>query len=557
MFTPVTIVRTPAVVAGIAHTEGRTSRTVTSTYGVLSSFPSGAVKQTDNYGSRPPGYKEYVVLPALDVQIETKKKEEKKRCNGAILLLTCPQCGDTFIKTLFCGRQFCPVCGQNWSAVHQRKFSKVLPRAKKLAKMGYMVIEWPLRYRKKVAYGHDIVKTIKNGRTRGGVVDLDVCTKEGLRNVNNAVVRVLGGKRTGKGRVGGWFDNGITAWHWAGDYFGLIQGERFNVSQLDGEDYAEDFGDLLDKFQELCGRDLVMNPPSKGHRGTVYINNPACENTRTIDKLVSHFSSKYHFAVKSYSAIEYNPHLNILVPGEYLEDLEKLKADLRAELECPDLIVHYDYVDEVPQMVNKLKYILRPTYLDERWFPKLRHELFNFRNVRYWGTWKGLPVAWHTEGEEIYETIAKLESCECPNCHTKLKASNPVSSKYFDAWQAAGHVQALGAAYFKLKISDDGRPNALDMGDLLPVADYDRRAMMTRARGDTIKFFEDLKSSLGGDVNEATHRIWLAKKYGTSLDFLKSQLPDGGLDPREGEKPVSQKNIAPGVDSGRVPEGSR
>lgn len=514
--------RTPGTTAVSAEDNGRTGHSNCDNVAAVSSPSAFKSSEGLSTSSTSSGYKEYVAFPALDVQIETKKKEAKKRCDGAILLLTCPKCGDTYIKTLYCGRPFCHVCGQEWSAVHQRKFSTVLPKAKKFASMGYLDIEWPRRYRNQVAYGHDIVKTVKKGRTRGEVVDLDVCTKEGLRNVSNVVVRVLGGKRTGAGRVGGYFDNGIIAWHWFGDYYGLIKGERFNVSQLDKKNYATDFNELLDSVRELCIEDLVLHPNTPK---TLYIDNAAGDNSVAIDKLVTHFAKKYHFAIKPYSAIEYNPHLNVLVPGAFIDNLETIKADLRRELECPDLIVHYNYVDTEGQMVNKLKYILRATYLDEAWFPKLRHELYNFRNVRYWGKWD-IPTAWHTTGEEMYETIGKLERCECPNCHVKLKASPVTSSKQFALWQAHGRVQALGASYFKLLKSDDGRPDALDMGDLLPAADYDKSSMMQRARGDALKVVSQMMAASGDDYHEVAHQIHLAKRDDISLDYLKSTLPE-------------------------------
>jgi hypothetical protein len=343
----------------------------------------------------------------------------------------------------------------------------VLTRGKKLATFGYLVIEWPRLYRRKQAYAQDSITTIKRGRKHTEYVPLDVCTKEGLRNVANVVVLVLGGTRTGKGRVDGYFDNGIMALHYFGDYYGLINGERFSVSQLDEQKYGPDFNELLNNFAELGGRDLVIHPNKPK---TIYFDSPAGDNFDVACKLVAHFASKYHFALKPYSAIEYNPHLNILVPGEFLDNLEQIKADLRRELQCPELIVHYDYFDEVPRMVNKLKYITRATYLDERWFPELRHELFNFRNVRYWGKWN-MPVAWHTQGEEFYETIAKLESCECPDCHVKLKASAPVSSRYFDLWQSQGRTVAIGASYFELKHDDAGAPGHLDVSELVPLFD--------------------------------------------------------------------------------------
>lgn len=83
--------------------------------------------------------------------------------------------GHRWAKEIYCGREWCPVCGENGSVVHQRRFARWLPKARQMEAMGYWVIEWPkasrgeLRSKKKLS---DLGKRVKGamvalGFTRG------------------------------------------------------------------------------------------------------------------------------------------------------------------------------------------------------------------------------------------------------------------------------------------------------------------------------------------------------------------------------------------------------
>ncbi|GAI60446.1 unnamed protein product, partial [marine sediment metagenome] len=78
---------------------------------------------------------------------------------------------------------------------------------------------------------------------------------------------------------------------------------------------------------------------------------------------------------------KWNPHLNVLVDAARLEPqrLEAIKAELRAALHVPDLIVHYSYCSTLGQMLQTLRYIARATFRDYAWDPYMAHELWNFR----------------------------------------------------------------------------------------------------------------------------------------------------------------------------------
>ena len=117
----------------------------------------------------------------------------------------------------------------------------------------------------------------------------------------------------------------------------------------------------------------------------------------------------------------FHPHLNVLVEaGKISKDqLQRIKARYAQVLGVPVAVVNYSYVRSQKRMVHRLKYITRATFIDRRWDPKMAEELFNFRNQRTWGEWKG-PQAWELVGEAKYQHIEDLESGICPVCREPL-----------------------------------------------------------------------------------------------------------------------------------------
>jgi len=165
---------------------------------------------------------------------------------------------------------------------------------------------------------------------------------------------------------------------------------------------------------------------------------------------------------------KYNPHFNVLVDGGLLEPerLEAIKASLRAALNCPDLIVHYSYFDKPGQIVQKGRYVTRATFRDISWSPYMASELWNFRNMRWWGNWKAEP-AWElneaeAEGENIdgLQAVSNLQAGICPDCGQPLKVlyhnhktgrpvlwSRPVDKTYLDLWRAK---EIAGSGYYRI-----------------------------------------------------------------------------------------------------------
>ncbi len=148
---------------------------------------------------------------------------------------------------------------------------------------------------------------------------------------------------------------------------------------------------------------------------------------------------------------KWNPHMNVVVDAGHLELalLERIKADLRQALKCPDLIVHYSFVDTASEMYHKLKYITRATFRKREWDERMAGALWNFRNSRWWGRWDGEPK-WSVELDKAGELLAvnTLGSGFCPDCGSPLKKwSQPIDSIYLKLWDAQ---EIAGSGYFRI-----------------------------------------------------------------------------------------------------------
>ena len=145
-----------------------------------------------------------------DLRGETPPKKPVKKDCRQIVRARCPNCETNVIKVIYCGKEWCPECGHDWSVVHQRRFSRLLPKARQMGCMGQLVIEFPDAYRKIPGWTY---------------------SKNGLRRISDKVVDVLGGARSGKGhkRSGGHFSRGFMRWHWFGDKTGKKFNPHLNV----------------------------------------------------------------------------------------------------------------------------------------------------------------------------------------------------------------------------------------------------------------------------------------------------------------------------------------
>lgn len=309
------------------------------------------------------------VLPAsLDKPI----LESLAKCGTKAIVTRCTndEGQHYWAKRLYCGQEWCPVCGEKGSHTHLRRVSKWVPKARQLENMGYLVIEWPVRYRK---VGR-VAEYEGDTRADPGDGQGHVYSHDALRATTNAIIEVLAGKRKGrKGRVDGFFGRGVLRWHWYGD----------------------------------------DDPQGRG----------------------------------------YNPHVNVLVDAGRLskQRLNALKQALRDSLRVPDLIVHYHYTTKPAQMMFWLRYVTRATFRDYTWDGYMARQLYNFRNSRWWGNWKGEPVWGVTPDIDaeagLLEKLLSIGSGKCPVCHCQLeKWSKAFDSRHLDAWGAV----EFGGGYYSI-----------------------------------------------------------------------------------------------------------
>lgn len=138
----------------------------------------------------------------------------------------------------------------------------------------------------------------------------------------------------------------------------------------------------------------------------------------------------------------WNPHLNILFPGGYVEDLQNYLAplknwaklyftklldlelstiaqdenedaeiytntllDRKNELKKIDLVFNYSYVKSDKMKTNRLKYILRATF--RRYNEDVKKLLYNLRNIVVWG-WKNTDIDTEVKEKQF-----------CPQCLEK------------------------------------------------------------------------------------------------------------------------------------------
>jgi len=96
------------------------------------------------------------------------------QCPGYFLVGSCDN-GHRWAKELYCGREWCEVCGAEWSAAHKRRFARWVGKAIQIKSLGYFVFTIPeelrAKYRTKKALGglgHQVQEILRSyGYYRG------------------------------------------------------------------------------------------------------------------------------------------------------------------------------------------------------------------------------------------------------------------------------------------------------------------------------------------------------------------------------------------------------
>ena len=112
-------------------------------------------------GAKPPASSPYLDYIANVVQ----SNGLVSKCPGWVTVGECTN-GHQFVKEIYCGREWCAVCGADESPAHLRRFSRWIPKAQQLGTMGYFVFTIPegerYKYRDKASLNY-LVKRVTGG----------------------------------------------------------------------------------------------------------------------------------------------------------------------------------------------------------------------------------------------------------------------------------------------------------------------------------------------------------------------------------------------------------
>jgi hypothetical protein len=326
--------------------------------------------------------------------------------------------GERFGKELFCGCEWCPVCGKPDSVAHNRRFESWLPKAQQITHFGQWVMEFALASRNKPRHRKALEMYGKAAvRVLSGQYEID-CRRYG----QSIAAQIARGEIKAPGRATGEILKRGEVAEIKSKYPGARGGRRWHY-----------FGDVKKELGKLGLKDMFTAEAEP-------------------DVLAP--------TVKS------NVHLNCWTDSGRIDKpfLMHIVNSLRFAFNEPNLIVHYSHTDNPGRMVHALKYITRATFLDIQWDKWLAGQLFGFRNMRSWGKWVKvnkktgkLPesaVAWAlTEGnysKDEAELMAKRRSVGSGVSYkTGLKISWSRPRPISELRSMEGVIE-LGSGYYEL-----------------------------------------------------------------------------------------------------------
>jgi len=360
----------------------------------------------------------------------TSKQDFNKSCGTYAIVAECESGQHHFAKRIYCGKEWCDVCGADNSASHKRRQARLLPKLQQVKELGYFVIEFPDSAR------HIGERGIKPDIDDGEYVKGWCYSKADLRDTTNDIIRVLAGKRgaggRGSKRVRGYFARGIARWHWFGDKKTGKYNPHCNV--------LVDFDSLRDDIR------VQLQPAIDEYRTKLAAGKQTKKTKHELQGIEMYQRGKSGFMPKPL--------------------LDKIKAELRQTLNCPDLIVNYSKRDTPGKIMHCARYVTRATFRDYAWNEYMANELFNFRNIRWWGSWNNKPV-WdlrqaESEGVDVsgLSAVAELQQGICPDCGRPLRTlyhnkdtgkaiqwTRPVDSTYLLVWDAK---EIAGTGYYRI-----------------------------------------------------------------------------------------------------------
>jgi hypothetical protein len=116
--------------------------------------------------------------------------------------------GHNFAKEIYCGYEYCPICGQKNSAAHLRRFARWLPKVQSVKSIGYFVIEMPMRGRERW-HSKSALETAGKLATSVLKGDYEIEQRRAAGEIiHKSAVNKIHSR---------WFTQGLRRWHYFGD----------------------------------------------------------------------------------------------------------------------------------------------------------------------------------------------------------------------------------------------------------------------------------------------------------------------------------------------------
>lgn len=353
------------------------------------------------------------------------------QCGQAAMSGQCAS-GHQYLKAMLCNYEYCPTCGKRGSPMHMRRFARILPKGQQLTRQGYFVIEFQKRDRHKfltkeaLERAGRIIRGVLEDSVQVDVLDaagepVRMALKDGQGNIK---LRRDGQPRTKKVKRWGsrGIARGITAW----DYFGDPKCPKCHQPGHwdDENDQWTCHGHGPFTLGEVHSADMSPNPHLNILTDSGFLDYAVIDDLQ--ERLSLALLGKYRR--ETIRDTNGDPIRFAVVDVQGQSQLREKKRLVEG------VIVHYQYIElkktatgevedtpdndrKIRQMLHRLRYIVKPTFLRVDWDPALAEELHKFQAIASWGKWND-EAAWqlkHTEDSDELLPVIRLQAHKCPH----------------------------------------------------------------------------------------------------------------------------------------------
>jgi len=335
--------------------------------------------------------------------MENLSDQEKKYCGQWVKVGLC-ECGKRWVKILFCGKDWCPVCRKK---THNRRIARLLSKVQTMEAFGFFTFTMPLELR---AVFQDKKK----------LSELRTYIRRKLKRLHSDL-------------------KSVNRWHWFGDksltlfnpHFNSMVDELQHLKHNEIEQLKKDYKTALERISGIKIKKTKTNPEAKINLHYYYFSPEAIK--------------KEFLRVKRKGGES-----KILKEKRIKEMSDRLRAGDPLDQVVEDTYQAIRY--------HRLSYLTRPTFLIYQ--KELAEKLKGYHNGSIWGKFRELSyeeVEYMSKKKEAYSEVSKevilLESGCCPVCGKKLHWHK----KLYPAGICA-FAEDLGNSYFMLDSWPRGSP---------------------------------------------------------------------------------------------------